>query len=142
MTKTAPYYKCVQKEKECPPGYKADVNNKCQDINECKKNSNACVGGARCQNTKGSYKCICEIGFEYVKGQGCKDTDECKNNDPWATCGYGDCINTIGSYACKCKPGYVYKGMALAWIFGFYGYTENCQSSLSKWKRKIGMCQR
>ena len=113
MTKTAPYYKCVQKEKECPPGYKADVNNKCQDINECKKNSNTCVGGARCQNTKGSYKCICEMGFEYVKGQGCQDTDECKNNDPWATCGYGDCINTIGSYACKCKPGYVYKGMAL-----------------------------
>ena len=53
------------------------------------------------------------MGFEYVKGQGCQDTDECKNTDPWATCGYGDCINTIGSYACKCKPGYVYKGMAL-----------------------------
>ena len=103
----------MQKEKECPPGYKADVNNKCQDINECKKNSNTCVGGARCQNTKGSYKCICDMGFEYVKGQGCQDTDECKNTDPWATCGYGDCINTIGSYACKCKPGYVYKGMAL-----------------------------
>ena len=117
VIKTAPYYKCVQKEKECPPGYKADVNNKCQDINECKKNSSSCVGGARCQNTKGSYKCICDIGFEYVKGQGCNDTDECKNTDPWATCGYGDCINTIGSYACKCKPGYVYKGMVLAMIF-------------------------
>lgn len=37
------------------------------------------------------------MGFEYVKGQGYKDTDECKNADPWETCGYGDCINTIGS---------------------------------------------
>ena len=73
------------------------------------------------------------MGFEYVKDQGCQDTDECKNNDPWATCGYGDCINTIGSYACKCKPGYVYKGMAFSDNFAYLAhfFDSNTQSHFS-----------
>ena len=73
------------------------------------KNGDVCSGRGKCEgagDTKGKGGCKCDYNY---KGVFC---DECKNNDPWATCGFGECINTPGSYACKCKPGYVYKGMA------------------------------
>ena len=35
-----------------------------QDINECTVKSDRCDVNAACQNTEGSYKCICKTVFE------------------------------------------------------------------------------
>ena len=33
------------------------------DVNECKKNSHKCDKNAECNNTRGSYTCICKPGY-------------------------------------------------------------------------------
>lgn len=57
-----------------------------------------------CENTFGSYRCICPQGFTSSKeGNSCLDIDECSE-------GYHDCShicrNSQGSYSCSCPVGY------------------------------------
>ena len=33
------------------------------DVDECAENSNKCHGNAYCNNTVGSYRCQCPLGF-------------------------------------------------------------------------------
>ncbi|XP_052234863.1 adhesion G protein-coupled receptor E1-like [Dreissena polymorpha] len=68
-----------------------------QDIDECSTSStNTCGFHQHCNNTAGSYKCECDIGWE---GSNCgKDIDECTRAN---ICGINQhCINTGGSYVC------------------------------------------
>ncbi|KAA8519340.1 hypothetical protein F0562_013596 [Nyssa sinensis] len=54
-------YRCV-----CSTGYKGNpyLPNGCQDINECDDpRNNICRGKAMCENTQGSYNCICPPGY-------------------------------------------------------------------------------
>lgn len=47
----------------CPDGYVVDINNgtaSCVDINECEHQE---MCDHRCENTFGSYRCVCEEGF-------------------------------------------------------------------------------
>ncbi|XP_064088329.1 adhesion G protein-coupled receptor E2-like [Macrobrachium nipponense] len=61
----------------------------------------------RCQNTHGSYECICNAGFEKVNGT-CVDINECTNTTN--PCGPNSvCSNSPpGSFSCKCNAGFVF----------------------------------
>uniref|UniRef100_A0A8W8NC50 Fibrillin-1 n=1 Tax=Magallana gigas TaxID=29159 RepID=A0A8W8NC50_MAGGI len=92
-------YNCTN----CPKGYN-DVNDKCEDINECEGNSSKVCNTfiEHCENTEGSYQCICLSGFRKHNGT-CKDIDECSEK----TSGCEQiCNNTYGSFECLCFPGF------------------------------------
>ncbi|VDI56620.1 Hypothetical predicted protein [Mytilus galloprovincialis] len=71
----------------------------CSDINEC-ETGNVC-GGHTCQNTPGSYRCVCNRGYQNPPNSYtmCKDTDEC-SSFPCT----GICENLNGKYRCNCNP--------------------------------------
>ncbi|KAL3837655.1 hypothetical protein ACJMK2_023001, partial [Sinanodonta woodiana] len=70
-------------------------------IDECATNL-TCRNGGTCNNTAGSYSCICTSGWT---GANCTtDIDECASN---LTCrNGGTCNNTAGSYSCICTSGW------------------------------------
>lgn len=84
----------------------------CEDIDECTELESPCAA-AKCVNTKGSYTCLCDDGYEFRGGQ-CRDIDECaiinkggKLPEGMIQCDAGEtCVNLEGSYACKCADGY------------------------------------
>ncbi|XP_041363896.1 fibrillin-2-like [Gigantopelta aegis] len=75
-----------------------------EDVDECAEIDNICDGG-RCQNTFGSYICLCPEGYEldHAKHK-CIDIDECRVGP--RKCGVGRCVNTPGNYTCICPEGY------------------------------------
>lgn len=88
----------------CPHG--SGFTNGGNDINECAQNPEICGKGA-CENLIGSYRCICNQGYEVdVSGKSCVDKDECAL-DP-LICNGGQCKNTLGSFQCICPTGTVY----------------------------------
>ncbi|XP_034970762.1 growth arrest-specific protein 6 [Zootoca vivipara] len=87
----------------CRPGWQGERCN--EDINECAEQN----GGCRhiCYNTRGSYRCTCNNGFELMDdNKSCKDIDECTVSP--GICGEAQCKNVISSYSCVCDDGYVY----------------------------------
>ncbi|CAH3196322.1 unnamed protein product, partial [Porites evermanni] len=61
-----------------------------------------------CQNTVGSYKCLCNVGYT-GDGKPCNDIDECSTNTH--SCDVNAvCSNTEGSYVCTCKAGFTGDG--------------------------------
>lgn len=93
-------YTCVG----CPTGLQMNSDaTKCLDIDECQ--NNPCGNNSRCDNTEGSYECVCQNGFEKDSGNpnNCNDIDECSK-------GLDDCPsiceNTVGNFTCKCPDGY------------------------------------
>ncbi|XP_023933541.1 uncharacterized protein LOC106168372 [Lingula anatina] len=91
--------KCRNFVCDCLPGYEANVNGTCTDVNECLED--VCPDNARCVNKEGSFRCECLTGFQ---GGTCFDIDECKRPDACPSAGM-QCINTVGSYNCTCKGG-------------------------------------
>ncbi|XP_049432201.1 latent-transforming growth factor beta-binding protein 4 isoform X6 [Epinephelus fuscoguttatus] len=88
-------YRCVS----CQPGYRL-VNRLCTDIDECRQ---APCSNGRCENTPGSYRCVCRHGYK-LQNNTCTDIDECA--EP-SQCPGQMCVNTVGSYRCvSCRPGY------------------------------------
>jgi len=76
------------------------------DLDECRLMPSACQSG-RCINTLGSYRCLCNPGYQVDPTQEsqCIDVDECNALSP-SPCEFG-CRNTPGSYTCVCPAGYV-----------------------------------
>ena len=73
-------------------------------MNECTSMPGACEHG-RCMNTMGSYRCLCNPGYEtHPSGTQCVDQDECSLIPK--RCEF-TCRNTAGSYVCSCPSGYV-----------------------------------
>ncbi|XP_048727704.2 mucin-4-like isoform X2 [Ostrea edulis] len=92
-------YNCT----DCPRGYQ-DIDNKCQDINECNTTStNQC--DQVCENTEGGFECHCFNGYRMSEGS-CRDIDECSEGT--STCEQ-NCRNTDGSYVCSCVTGFELK---------------------------------
>ncbi|CAF4857043.1 unnamed protein product, partial [Rotaria socialis] len=62
---------------------------------------------ARCINTSGSFKCVCNSGFEPEVSNPlhCDDIDECLRFNP-CTDHNEICENTAGSFLCGCAQGY------------------------------------
>lgn len=88
-------YRCVS----CQPGYRL-LNRICTDIDECHQ---APCSNGRCENTPGSYSCVCRHGFR-LENNTCTDVDECA--DP-SQCPGQMCVNALGSYRCvSCRAGY------------------------------------
>uniref|UniRef100_A0AAQ5YTC0 Fibrillin 2b n=1 Tax=Amphiprion ocellaris TaxID=80972 RepID=A0AAQ5YTC0_AMPOC len=78
-----------------------------RDINECALDPDICQNGI-CENLRGSYRCICNIGYESdTSGKNCVDINECLVNR--LLCDNGLCRNTPGSYTCSCPKGFVFK---------------------------------
>jgi hypothetical protein len=44
---------------KCPPGFRGDGVNSCEDIDECKENLFCKCKNCVCENTWGSYECSC-----------------------------------------------------------------------------------
>ena len=108
------------------------------DINECETSGNVCDINAECNNTAGSYGCVCKTGYS-GNGASCHsiirslhksilytihtssvcfcfvffaDVNECMFGtvlcDP-----NSDCVDTVGSYDCTCRAGYTGDGKSL-----------------------------
>ena len=73
----------------------------CDDVDECDTGTHMCDADAACINTKGTYECNCNAGYE-GPGVTCEDVDECS-----AIVGLCDlnavCDNTVDSFNCSCK---------------------------------------
>ena len=48
------------------------MNDRCTDLDECKKGFNSCGASFMCKNTIGGFSCACEAGF-YVYEDKCID---------------------------------------------------------------------
>ncbi|XP_071720407.1 vacuolar-sorting receptor 2-like isoform X2 [Rutidosis leptorrhynchoides] len=57
----------------CPPGFKGDGVNSCEDIDECKEKSKCQCSECKCKDTWGSYECSCTGGLYF------KEHDMCIN---------------------------------------------------------------
>uniref|UniRef100_A0AAQ5YXM0 Latent-transforming growth factor beta-binding protein 1 n=1 Tax=Amphiprion ocellaris TaxID=80972 RepID=A0AAQ5YXM0_AMPOC len=69
-------------------------------IDECRQ---APCSNGRCENTPGSYRCVCRHGYK-LQNNTCTDVDEC--SEP-SQCPGQMCVNSVGSYRCvSCRPGY------------------------------------
>lgn len=72
-----------------------------EDVDECETLSPPhCRNGGTCQNSAGSFHCVCVSGWG---GTGCEENlDDCVA----ATCAPGStCIDRVGSFSCLCPPG-------------------------------------
>ncbi|XP_077869459.1 uncharacterized protein LOC102803550 [Saccoglossus kowalevskii] len=86
----------------CAPGY-YESSGRCQDINECDVDMNACAH--LCINNVGSFTCGCNTGYQLNEDERtCNDFDECAENN--GKCDH-TCVNTIGSYHCECDEEFI-----------------------------------
>uniref|UniRef100_A0A8C5KW74 Latent-transforming growth factor beta-binding protein 2 n=1 Tax=Jaculus jaculus TaxID=51337 RepID=A0A8C5KW74_JACJA len=90
-------YRCVQ---VCQPGFYLAPTGDCIDIDEC-ANDTVCGSHGFCDNTDGSFRCLCDQGFETSpSGWDCVDVNECELM--LAVCGAALCENVEGSFLCLC----------------------------------------
>ncbi|XP_071101363.1 uncharacterized protein [Haliotis cracherodii] len=91
----------------CPDGYASEpgaaANAECKNINECLNGTGPCPSNSKCEDTVGSFMCMCEKGYRQDSSKLCVDIDECdeQSNDCIQTCN-----NTDGGWQCGCYDGY------------------------------------
>ncbi|CAH1263916.1 NOTCH1 [Branchiostoma lanceolatum] len=92
--------RCVNGTCLCPPGFVGDACN--ADVDECVMTPGVCE--FECENTIGSYRCVCPAGFRLNEEDQstCLDIDECEEQ----VCSQ-QCMNSYGSYKCNCDLGFV-----------------------------------
>ncbi|XP_041614372.1 latent-transforming growth factor beta-binding protein 2 isoform X2 [Vulpes lagopus] len=90
-------YRCVL---GCQSGFHMAPTGDCIDIDEC-ANDTMCGSHGFCDNTDGSFRCLCDQGFETSSsGWDCVDVNECELM--LAVCGAALCENVEGSFLCLC----------------------------------------
>ncbi|XP_065551612.1 hemicentin-2 [Lathamus discolor] len=89
---------------QCPLGFILGPGQlHCTDIDECAAGSHACRYNQLCQNTAGTYRCVCPPGYHSLgTGWPCLDINECLQLPP--PCAF-ECRNLRGSYECLCPSG-------------------------------------
>ncbi|KAF5471434.1 hypothetical protein F2P56_008225 [Juglans regia] len=72
------YSACVDDSKgcKCPPGFKGDGVNTCEDVDECKEKLACQCPSCKCKNTWGSYECSCSGDLLYMQ-----ENDICISKD-------------------------------------------------------------
>ncbi|KAM7526594.1 hypothetical protein LguiA_016496 [Lonicera macranthoides] len=73
------YSACVDdhtKGCKCPPGFRGDGVNNCEDIDECKEKSACQCPECKCKNTWGSHECSCRGNLLYMQ-----EHDTCISKD-------------------------------------------------------------
>ncbi|CAJ0570921.1 unnamed protein product, partial [Mesorhabditis spiculigera] len=105
---------------KCPAGYKWDSDtNKCNNVNEClcPGPSNDCYDQDKCgamaglcEDTDGSWICICEENFGHPQGsmdnQTCERIKDCANKIDICDRESTVCEDEQAGYSCRCKPGF------------------------------------
>ncbi|GJT27691.1 vacuolar-sorting receptor 1-like protein [Tanacetum coccineum] len=61
---------------KCPPGFKGDGVNSCEDVDECKEKTACQCSNCKCKNTWGSYECSCSGNLLYMR-----EHDTCISKD-------------------------------------------------------------
>ncbi|XP_065854707.1 vacuolar-sorting receptor 1-like [Euphorbia lathyris] len=61
---------------KCPPGFKGDGVNSCEDVDECSEKSACQCSECKCKNTWGGYDCSCSNGLLYMQ-----EHDTCISKD-------------------------------------------------------------
>ncbi|XP_012859125.1 latent-transforming growth factor beta-binding protein 2 [Echinops telfairi] len=90
-------FRCVL---SCQPGFHGTPSGDCIDIDEC-ANDTVCGSHGFCDNAEGSFRCLCDRGFETSpSGWECVDVNECELM--LAVCGAAFCENVEGSFLCLC----------------------------------------
>ena len=75
----------------------------CDDVDECSTGDHYCGRNLACNNTVGSFACLCQEGYKSF-GNGCVNLDECSANT--LSCPTNStCYDTEGSFECKCNSG-------------------------------------
>ncbi|XP_071795600.1 uncharacterized protein [Asterias amurensis] len=83
----------------CNSGFSLYIDGRrCIDVDECNLQSDDCSPDAVCNNTVGSYECICNPGYTDDNGDGrvCSDINECNGVNSCDS--NSECFNTDGSY--------------------------------------------
>nr|XP_055042508.1 adhesion G protein-coupled receptor F5-like isoform X1 [Misgurnus anguillicaudatus] len=106
------------------PNFPINISNPCIDLNECDKRPEVCGPNAICNNTDGSYNCLCMSGYKVkdpnlpisssnpcrgrsCKGKMCSSMDMNACEEIPEVCGPNSrCKNTSESYDCSCMRGY------------------------------------
>ncbi|XP_062579994.1 protein eyes shut homolog, partial [Saccostrea cucullata] len=92
----------------CKAGWQG--KNCTEDIPECTNNPYICGNNSSCNETQGSYSCICDIGFEMSSTQNCTKCsdltfgDQCSETCSCSIVGTIDCNDVTGF--CTCKDGW------------------------------------
>ncbi|XWS35420.1 hypothetical protein CRYUN_Cryun21dG0124700 [Craigia yunnanensis] len=68
---------------KCPPGFKGDGVNSCEDVDECKEKLACQCPGCKCKNTWGSYECSCGGGSLYMREQDTCISKDVKTEVSW-----------------------------------------------------------
>ena len=62
-----------------------------------------CTENSSCTNLPGSFRCVCDTGYEKSSDSTCVDINECDETIPCHPRAF--CNNTMGSFTCKCDTG-------------------------------------
>ncbi|KAL4587217.1 hypothetical protein LXL04_000084 [Taraxacum kok-saghyz] len=68
---------------KCPPGFKGDGINNCEDIDECKENRVCRCPNCKCKNTWGSYECGCNGNLLYLREHGACLSKDANSGSGW-----------------------------------------------------------
>ena len=106
----------------CDEGYiHKEVNGtqSCVNIDECE---NPQICGQGCEDTIGSYRCLCDAGSRLAKDDHtCVDIDEC--SEETHDCNVLEiCVNVEDSFDCICKFDHFIEGTSQCGFLPIYGY--------------------
>jgi len=90
----------------CQDGFTGNAT-LCIDSDECNSDVSPCdPDSSTCNNTFGSYVCICKSGYTSSGNKSCSDINECLTNSSCANYMNTYCVNLPGSYECRCSAGF------------------------------------
>ncbi|XP_077350204.1 uromodulin-like isoform X1 [Lithobates pipiens] len=103
-----PYALCDGFHCSCKDGFFGNGLN-CSDIDECtdSRTHNCSIG--TCQNTIGSYVCLCPRSYNHSEGS-CVPFNECEDPSLYRCHPVAKCIYTFYRYTCVCPDGYYGNG--------------------------------